>query len=211
MTYDISCKKRKPFQGRVFFFLLLVVLLTVQLIMLINVVIPRLKVMKIAAVAMPDWIDEQLIDIDGTSRRGVSLEGIEDIVIHYIGNPGTTAKQNRDFFDSDASEVSAHFVVGLDGEIIQCIPLGEKSSASNWRNKDTISIEVCHPTASGKFTEETYASLVKLTAWLCEICELDKNDVIRHYDVTNKKCPLYFVENKDAWDQFIEDVKEYGK
>ena len=211
MAYDVTERKRKSFFGRVFFFLILIVLLVVQSFVLLEIIIPRLKVQKIVAVAIPDWIDEQIIDVDGTSRRGESLEGIKDIVIHYIGNPGTTAQQNRDYFDSDASQVSAHFIVGLDGEIIQCIPLGEKSSASNWRNKNTISIEVCHPSASGEFTEETYNSLVKLTAWLCEICVLNENDVIRHYDITNKKCPLYFVENEDAWEQFKEDIKEYGQ
>ena len=44
--------------------------------------------------------------------------------------------------------MSAHFLIGLEGEIIQCIPLNEKSSATNDRNRDTISIEVCHPDAN---------------------------------------------------------------
>ena len=49
--------------------------------------------------------------------------------------------------------------------------------------------------------------MVQLTAWLCEKFSLDENDVIRHYDVTGKNCPKYFVENEDAWEQFKEDVK----
>jgi len=31
--------------------------------------------------------------------------------------------------------------------------------------------------------------------------------VIRHYDITGKICPKYFVENEDAWKQFKSDVK----
>ena len=31
--------------------------------------------------------------------------------------------------------------------------------------------------------------------------------MIRHYDVTGKNCPKYFVENEDAWEQFKLDVK----
>ena len=31
--------------------------------------------------------------------------------------------------------------------------------------------------------------------------------VIRHYDVTGKICPKYYVEHEDAWDTFIDDVK----
>ena len=54
-------------------------------------------------------------------------------------------RQNRDYFNNDDTTVSAHFLVGLEGEVIQCVPLDEKSSATNDRNGDTISIEVCHP------------------------------------------------------------------
>ena len=46
--------------------------------------------------------------------------------------------------------------------------------------------------------------------------DLNENDVIRHYDVTGKICPKYFVEHEDAWKQFkgdvgvkLEKLKEY--
>ena len=86
-------------------------------------------------------------------------------------------------------------------------PIDEVSAASNHRNKDTISIEVCHPDATGKFNQETYASLVKLTAWLCDNSDLKKENIIRHYDVTGKYCPLYFVEHEDEWETFKSDVE----
>ena len=158
-------------------------------------------------VSMPEWVDVQIIDVNGSGRRGERLSGVNDIVIHYVGNPGTTAQQNHDFFDQPDTTVSAHFLVGLDGEIIQCIPLDEVSSASNERNGDTISIEVCHPDATGQFNQKTYDSLVKLTAWLCDYCDIGRDHVIRHYDITGKLCPLYFVEHPDAWEQFLVDVK----
>ena len=172
-----------------------------------NEIIPREKVFELAATSAPDWVDQQIIKVDGDSRRGVMLECVRNIVIHYVANPGTTAQQNRDYYASRSSDVSSHFVIGLKGEIIQCIPLHEKSSASNHRNKDTISIEVCHPDESGKFTQASYESLVKLTAWLLDVCDLDSDDVIRHYDSTGKQCPLYFVTHEDAWKQFLKDVK----
>ncbi len=155
---------------------------------------------------VPDWVDIQLIDVDGHSRRGVKLEEINDIVVHYVGNPGTTAQQNRNYFNNPDSSVSSHFLVGLDGEIIQCLPLDEKSSATSERNRDTISIEVCHPDESGKFNDSTYQSLVKLTAWLCDTYGLTAENVIRHYDTCGKECPLYFVVHEDAWEQFKSDV-----
>lgn len=157
---------------------------------------------------LPDWVEEALIPVDGDSRRGVKLEDIRDIVIHYVGNPGTTAAQNRSYYCSPQSEVSSHFLIGLEGEILLCVPLDEKSSASNNRNKDTISIEVCHPDDSGKFTDRSYASLVKLTAWLLDNTGLNTDHIIRHYDITGKECPRYFVQHEDAWKRFRADVKE---
>ena len=193
---------------RFFRFILLLVLLVVGWHVYQNEIIPREKVFELAATSAPDWVDQQIIKVDGDSRRGVMLEGVRNIVIHYVGNPGTTAQQNRDYYSNPSSEVSSHFVIGLKGEIIQCIPLHEKSSASNHRNKDTISIEVCHPDESGKFTDAAYQSLVKLTAWLCETCDLDSDDIIRHYDITGKQCPLYFVTHEDAWEQFKQKIKQ---
>lgn len=196
---------------RIFKFILFLVLLAVGWHVYQDEILPREKVFELMAVPIPDWIDQQIIKVDGDSRRGVYLEGVRDIVIHYVGNPGSTAQQNRDYYANPSSEVSSHFVIGLKGEIIQCIPLHEKSSASNQRNKDTISIEVCHPDESGKFTDASYQSLVKLTVWLCEICDLDSGDVIRHYDITGKQCPLYFVTHEDIWETFKADVASNPK
>ncbi len=166
------------------------------------------RVEKALELEMPDWVDVELIHKHNTARSGTQLTDIKNIVIHYVGNAGSTAKNNRDYFDKPDTTVSSHFVVGLDGEIIQCIPLYEKSAATNNRNKDTISIEVCHPDESGKYTDKTYASLIKLTAWLCKELKLSENDVIRHYDVTGKICPKYYVENEDAWHILKRDIKE---
>ena len=124
-----------------------------------------------------------------------------------MGNPNTTAQNNRDYYEKSDTEVSSHFVVGLKGEVIQCVPLWEKSAASNERNGDTISIEVCHPDDSGKFNDETYNSVIELTSWLCRQFGLDEDDVIRHYDITEKICPKYYVENPKEWENFKKDVE----
>lgn len=158
---------------------------------------------------IPAWIDSQILSEDCNSRTGEKISKVRDIAVHYVGNPGSTAQQNRDFFAQPDTEVNSHFVIGLEGEVIQCIPLDERSSATNERNVDTISIEVCHPDDTGQFTDESYAALVKLTAWLCDREHIGRDRVIRHYDVTGKLCPLYFVEHEDAWEQFKQDVKEY--
>lgn len=145
------------------------------------------------------------------SRPQKKLERVNGIVIHYTANPGTTARNNRDYFemlkDGSGASVSSHFVIGLEGEIIQCIPLDEVAYASNHRNSDTISIECCHADESGVFEEATYKALVELTAWLCGRYGLEREDIIRHYDVTGKECPKYFVDRPDAWETFRDEVE----
>ena len=163
-------------------------------------------------IAVPDYVERDYIPVNEWSRPGTPLEDINAVVIHYVGNPGTTARANRNYFASLASGkegtyASSHFVVGLEGEVIQCVPLTEIAYASNSRNEDTVSIEVCHPDETGAFAPESYESVVKLTAWLCETFRLDpESDVIRHYDVTGKICPKYYVENEDAWERLKDDL-----
>lgn len=144
------------------------------------------------------------------SRPQTNLKQVKSIVVHYTANPGTSAENNRNYFNGLAEThktyASSHFVVGLEGEIIQCLPLTEQSYASNDRNDDTISIECCHPDATGKFNKSTYNALVNLVAGLCMEFNLEKEDIIRHYDVSRKKCPLYFVEHEDQWEAFKENV-----
>ena len=163
----------------------------------------------ISGAEFPEWIDQQLIQINGHARRGEKLGKVKNIVEHYVANPGTSAQQNRDYFNNDDTTVSAHFLVGLEGEVIQCVPLDEKSSATNDRNGDTISIEVCHPDKTGKFNNKTYRSLVKLTAWLLQQKGLTPDHVIRHFDCDGKYCPLYYVEHEDAWNKLKQDIADY--
>ncbi len=196
-------KKKK----RILPFLIIALIVTVLIAVLYNFFVPKTKkVEKAKELKMPEWVSEDIIHKHTTARTGILLEDIKNIVIHYVGNPNTTAKNNRDYFDNPTTKVSSHFIVGLDGEIIQCVPIYERSAASNNRNKDTISVETCHPDESGKFSEDTYNSLVKLTAYLCCEFNLSEDDVIRHYDITGKVCPKYYVENENEWKNFKSQV-----
>lgn len=163
-------------------------------------------------VVLPDYVTIDLLPMNRWSRPGIDLEEINGIVLHYVGNPGTTAQANRNYFASLASGeantfASSHFIVGLEGEVVQCIPLTEIAYASNDRNGDTIAIEVCHPDETGQYSPETYQQVVELTAFLCHELDLDpETQVIRHYDVTGKICPKYYVENPDTWDTLLQDI-----
>lgn len=158
----------------------------------------------------PEWITQALLPVNDYSRPGTPLDAINGIVIHYVGNPGTTAEQNHSYFAglarSGETYASSHFLVGLDGEILQNVPLDEVAYCSSQRNSDTLSIECCHPDEAGEFTQETYDALVRLTAWLMDYYGLDTSQVIRHYDVTGKECPRYYVQHPEAWEAFLSDL-----
>lgn len=158
-------------------------------------------------------LDVELLTVNEYSRPAVALKKVRGVVIHYTANPGTGAMANRNYFeglkDSHVTKASSHFVIGLDGEIVQCIPSNEIAYASNKRNADTISIECCIEDDTGRFNAATYDAAVHLTAWLTERFGLKIKNVIRHYDVTGKACPKYFVEFPLAWEQFLADVQDY--
>ena len=100
---------------------------------------------------VPEWITQELLEVNPYSRPGTPLEQVNGVVVHYVGNPGTTAEQNRSYFaglaQTGETYASSHFLIGLEGEIIQCVPLDEIAYCTSQRNVDTISIECCHPDA----------------------------------------------------------------
>ncbi len=157
---------------------------------------------------LPSFIIPALLELDGESRTGEKLSAVSAIAVHYVANPGTSAMANRNYFNGPDSDSSAHFIVGLSGEVLLCVPPDEVSHATNERNFDTLSVEVCHPDETGAFSEESYESLIRLLAFLCDRYGLKEDQIIRHYDVTGKMCPLYYVEHPEAWEGLKEDVKE---
>ena len=160
--------------------------------------------------AHPDWT-EDFLTVNEYSRPGDPLTEVNNIFVHYTANPGTSAAQNRSYFeqlkDNHERSASAHFIIGYNGEIIQCVPLDEIAYAVQTRNEDSISIECCYKADNGQFTQETYDSLIRLLRWLIDAYELKPEDILRHYDCGGKKCPIYYTEHEDAWDRLKEDVK----
>ena len=65
-----------------------------------------------------DWtgappIDVELLTPNSWSRPQTRLKKVDGIVIHYTANPGSTAMQNRDYFENlpetQEAQVSSHF------------------------------------------------------------------------------------------------------
>ena len=173
-------------------------------------------------------ITEQLLTKNKYSRPCTLLKAVKGIVIHWVANPGSTAPANRNYFESLKDQVppnnkrfaSAHYIIGLQGEIIRCVPDKEvcyHTGAERYTNEAlrrlsscpnncTIGIELCHPAADGKCTDKTLASCRELVSSLLAAYGLSKNDIWRHYDITEKICPKYFVEHIEKWDRFKDSI-----
>ena len=106
------------------------------------------RVQALREATLPDYVTADLIPAVGTARSGRALEDFRGIVIHYVGNPGSSAAGNRNYFATPGTQVVSHFVVGLQGEVIQCLPLWERSVASNSRNKDPSPSRCATPTTA---------------------------------------------------------------
>ncbi|MBQ9510846.1 MAG: N-acetylmuramoyl-L-alanine amidase [Clostridia bacterium] len=164
---------------------------------------------------MEALINKKYITVNPYSRVGIRRASTLKIVVHYVANPSSTAEQNWNYFNglakSHVTSASSNFIIGLDGEIIQCMPIYEIAYANAPINDTSISIECCHPTNDGHFNQATYDSLVKLVSWLANRYGLSRNDVIRHFDVSGKMCPLYWAGDEgsigyERWMAFKEDL-----
>jgi N-acetylmuramoyl-L-alanine amidase len=172
-------------------------------------------------------IKENYLTTNPFSRPGKKLASVKGIVVHWVGNPMTSAEANRNYFESlkagkDGRYASAHFVIGLNGEVIQCLletEVGYHVGAnkyteralkelSTYPNNCTLGIELCHINWDGEFKRETLQSARELILELCERYKLGRQNVYRHYDVTGKDCPKYFVIHEDQWEQFLNFVFE---
>jgi N-acetylmuramoyl-L-alanine amidase len=177
-------------------------------------------------------VERKLLSVNPFSRPGKKLAGVKGVVIHWVANPGTSALQTRNYFEGlkgqslsnpDAVFASAHFAVGLRGEIVLCVPLDEMayhagakvytpeavSRFGHYPNNCTVGIELCHPAWDGKFTPETWASAACLAASLLKRSGLEPSAGIwTHHGVTRKDCPKYFVEHPEAFERFKLDVNK---
>lgn len=178
----------------------------------VDPVISDLTLEDVSTAAIAKLITQKFLKIKETSRPGYKLTSVKNIVVHYVANPGTSAANNWSYFEQ-GHDVSAHFIIGLDGEILQCMPLDEVAWAIGTKegNYSSISIECCHPDATGKFNEATYRSLVKLVSWLCNQYGMDADAVLRHYDYERpggwrKNCPIYYVEHPIEWEKFKDNL-----
>ncbi|MDR1913395.1 MAG: N-acetylmuramoyl-L-alanine amidase [Clostridiales bacterium] len=157
--------------------------------------------------------------VHGRPGKAITPKGI---VVHYVGNPNTSAMANRNYFENGGNQVSSHYIVGLSGEIIRCIPETEIAwhagvaygnafiEQAKKNNSIYYGIENCHPDQQGKFNNKTRQSLVELCADMCVRHGFDPmKSIYTHNEVTGKTCPVYYTKNPSEWLKLKNDINEY--
>jgi len=160
--------------------------------------------------------EKRFFPINPFTRPGEELNSIYGLVFHWVGNAGTSANANSRYFETLAKQdefdneadvyASAHYVID-DNIIIQMMPDREVAyhAGSTWWNRNSIGIEICHPDWRGRFTEKTLSNVISLSVQLCLMYEIDPlapKNFMRHYDITGKVCPKWWVDHPDEWHHF---------
>ncbi len=159
------------------------------------------------------------------SRPAEKLQSVKAIIVHYTACPKASAKNIRDYFDNlkkqskpdTARSASAHYAVD-DDNIIEIIPPDEvayhvgakqiqytelsRSLGNRSPNNYTIGIEMCHDDESGKISVKTLANTIVLIQELNQKFGLTSENIFRHFDITGKNCPKWFVEHANDWNEF---------
>ena len=141
---------------------------------------------------------------------------VKYLVIHYVGAQGSAQNNVRYYGSTPNIGASAHYFVGHaaeGGAVWSSVPEGDtawhvgakKYVHPDCRNGNSIGVELCcHRGADGTwyFDQETVDSAVELCRDIVERYALDREHVLRHYDVTGKICPAPFVHDANAWESF---------
>jgi N-acetylmuramoyl-L-alanine amidase CwlA len=139
------------------------------------------------------------------------------IVMHYTANDGDSDEMNAKYFRDKVVKASANYFV--DDDSITC------TVPDNWiayhcgaykyfhpscRNYNSIGIEMCDAHRDGivQATDKTIENAAELAAMLCEKYNIPTSHIIRHYDVTHKICPAYWVKDPDGIVRFRKMVED---
>ena len=153
-----------------------------------------------------------------------SVNSIKYLVFHYTGNDGDTDEANANYFHNNTVEASAHaFVdddsvtisvpatyvawsVGSNGLLDQASAYASKGGKwfGKCTNANSYSIEMCDTERNGKreVTKETRKNAILYGAKIMKKYNIPIQNVIRHFDVNGKLCPIYFVTSEDDWTKF---------
>ena len=135
------------------------------------------------------------------------------IVVHYTANAGDTAKNNADYFAGTVTETSAHYFVD-ETEIWQSVREedtawhcgSDRPEHDSCRNYNSIGVEMCDSRL--QVPAATRARTAALVRELMERYGVPRENVLRHYDVTGKRCPAPWVDKPGEWTEFKDMLED---
>ena len=159
-----------------------------------------------------------------------SLSKIKYIVIHYTANDGDTDEANGKYFRNNVVKASAHYFVDDDSitqsvkderiayavggkKYSDCAKTGGGKYYGKCTNSNSISIELCDDVKNGTIypSAKTLTNALELTEYLMKKYNVPKSNVIRHFDVTGKYCPRYWMDDvkwkSEFWNKIGNDHK----
>jgi len=164
-------------------------------------------------------MERETIACHPANYGGMRIEPIRYIVVHYTAGNGDTARNNGLYFQRVGGlGASAHWFVD-EGEAILSVPEtsvawhcgGQVYLHPACRNENSLGVELCSrqdETGAYFFSDATVENGAKLISELMKTYDVPVENVLRHYDVTGKKCPAPWVET-GAWEVFRDMLKRY--
>ena len=149
-------------------------------------------------------------------RTSRSQRTINRVVIH-ITDGGTRINGTIGWFQNpnqlnrrgEPIHVSAHYVVGQDGEVVQMVPNNDVAWHANSANGDSIGIEHVANTRGLMPSDAQYCASAALARWLCDTYNLplDRVHVLGHSEAdtrtTHSDCPNAVWD----WDHYMDLVQ----
>ena len=153
-------------------------------------------------------------------------EGIKYLVYHYTGNDGDHDANNAIYYRDNVVKSSAHYYVDDDSvtQSVKDLTVAWAVGGKKWddcaqtgggklhgivTNINSISIEMCDTKRDGSImaTEATMANAAKLGKMLMAKYNIPIERVVRHFDVTGKHCPAYFMDD-EKWNAYKQRLVE---
>ena len=161
----------------------------------------------------------EFVSCDPSNYRAGRTQPVRYIVMHYTANNGDTARNNCDYYHRVGGlQASAHYFVDEHGamqSVRECDTAWHCGARAYWhpecRNANSIGIEMCsRKRADGSYyiKPETVANAAALAREIMQRYGIDTDHVLRHYDVTGKRCPMPWVDDPAQWTAFKDMLKQ---
>jgi N-acetylmuramoyl-L-alanine amidase len=181
---------------------------------------------------------KKFLTVNPYSRSGRRLSFCKAIIFHSTGVPGQRAQTVWNYFEKccprEKRHASYHFIIDLDGEIFETIPVNEVAFHCGTNRKDPVSGKVYTDWArekfgrfaadpknnspnnctigiglcidrQGNFTMDTINSAIDMALMLQRQKKLTTDDIGTHKQVVGwKDCPLPWIREPELFDEFID-------